>query len=145
MSVNEVKVKEAEFEFEVRGTGNPASRTFAIGNEDHTIGNSLRHVLLQNANVDFAGYSVPHPSEPVVHIRVQTSQRSQMSAIHALKDSCQTLFEQCEIVLEKIEEVMPETNIDRLEIEKITAAEAFADQDMEQDDYDEGAEELYEE
>ena len=38
----------------------------------HTLGNALRHVLLQNSNIGFAGYSVPHPSEPVVHVRVQT-------------------------------------------------------------------------
>jgi len=43
MSVNEVKIKRADKEFEIRGTGPPTSRTFVLGNEDHTIGNALRH------------------------------------------------------------------------------------------------------
>mmetsp|Transcript_2219 Transcript_2219/g.6468 ORF Transcript_2219/g.6468 Transcript_2219/m.6468 type:complete len:171 (-) Transcript_2219:1639-2151(-) len=76
MSVNEVKLRKAEIEFEVRGTGQAGSRTFAIGDEDHTLGNCLRHVLIQNQKVAFAGYSVPHPSEPIVHLRVQTAKGS---------------------------------------------------------------------
>ena len=76
MSVNEVKLRKAEIEFEVRGTGHAGSRTFAIGDEDHTLGNCLRHVLIQNQKVAFAGYSVLHPSEPIVHLRVQTSNGS---------------------------------------------------------------------
>lgn len=41
--------------------------------EDHTLGNALRHVLMQNAEVDFCGYSVPHPSEPKMNLRLQTT------------------------------------------------------------------------
>lgn len=73
MSVNEVKLKPAPFELEVRGTGHPGSKTFAIGDEDHTLGNSVRHILMNNSKIALAGYSVPHPSEPVVHIHVQTA------------------------------------------------------------------------
>ena len=40
------------------------SSTFVFGNEDHTLGNSLRHVLMQREEVEFCGYSVPHPYEP---------------------------------------------------------------------------------
>ncbi|KAL7474551.1 hypothetical protein ACHAW6_000523 [Cyclotella cf. meneghiniana] len=73
MSVNEVKIKRAEIPFELRGTGPPTSRTFVLGDEDHTLGNALRHVLIRDPRVSFAGYCVPHPSEPVVHLRVQTN------------------------------------------------------------------------
>ncbi len=73
MSVNEVRIKRAASAFEVRGSGPITSRTFVLGDEDHTLGNALRHVLMNDARVDFAGYCVPHPSEPVVHIRVQTN------------------------------------------------------------------------
>jgi DNA-directed RNA polymerase subunit L len=66
MSVNEVRPKVSVLEFEVRGTGDPGNRTFAIGNEDHTLGNALRHVLMQNADVEFAGYSVPHPVRAMI-------------------------------------------------------------------------------
>ncbi len=49
MSVNEVKLKRLDDAklFNVKGTGPPTNRTFAIGNEDHTLGNALRHVRKQ--------------------------------------------------------------------------------------------------
>lgn len=40
--------------------------------EDHTLGNSLRHVLMQNPNVITAGYNVPHPLEPKMMLQVST-------------------------------------------------------------------------
>jgi DNA-directed RNA polymerase I and III subunit RPAC2 len=116
MSVNEVKIKTATVPFQIRGTGNPSNRTFAIGNEDHTLGNCLRHVLVQNAKVDFAGYSVPHPAEPIVHIRVQAHEPT--TAVQALQESCETLNKQCEIVLEKLEQKLPEVREDKIQIEE---------------------------
>mmetsp|Transcript_10589 Transcript_10589/g.12472 ORF Transcript_10589/g.12472 Transcript_10589/m.12472 type:complete len:168 (-) Transcript_10589:92-595(-) len=131
MSVNEVKLHKAPFELQVKGTGHPGSRTFAIGDEDHTLGNSIRHVLMQNSKVAFAGYSVPHPSEPVVHIRVQTAapkrrngngndendEDDRVSATEALKEACETLIAQCDLVMDKVEEEMPEVRQDRLDME----------------------------
>lgn len=118
MSVNEVKIKPAVTAFEVRGTGPPTSRTFAIGDEDHTIGNAVRHILMQDERVNFAGYSVPHPSEPIVHIRVQTNPKSDCTATAALKDACQTLDTQCQQVLDRLEALLPETKEDRMQNEK---------------------------
>ncbi|KAF4657803.1 DNA-directed RNA polymerases I and III subunit RPAC2 [Perkinsus chesapeaki] len=62
--------------------------TYQLKNEDHTLGNSVRYILAKKARImgasqvklgvslspkiDFAGYSVPHPNEPFVNIRVQT-------------------------------------------------------------------------
>lgn len=136
MSVNEVKIQPAPFDLDVRGTGHPSSRTYAIGDEDHTLGNALRHVLMQNQKVEFAGYSVPHPSEPVVHIRVQTAKNSnrdnsgvglddgedgedssKLPAIDVLKEACATLVGQCDIVLDKLEELLPEVRQDRIDLE----------------------------
>ena len=116
MSVNEVKLKKAEQAFQVRGTGPATSRTFAIGDEDHTLGNALRHVLVQNAKVGFSGYSVPHPSEPVVHIRVQANAPS--TAVQVLQEACETLYAQCDIVLEKLEEKLPEVKEDKEQLDK---------------------------
>merc|ERR1711874_90188 len=48
------------------------SRTFVFHKENHTLGNSLRHVLLMNPRVMFAGYSIPHPAEDQMHLRIQT-------------------------------------------------------------------------
>ena len=59
--------------------------TFALADEDHTLGNAIRHALNRHADVVFAGYSVPHPSEPVVNVRVQTSGR--ITATQALRDA----------------------------------------------------------
>ncbi|EED90284.1 small RNA polymerase, partial [Thalassiosira pseudonana CCMP1335] len=82
------------------------SRTFVLGDEDHTLGNALRHVLINDARVDFAGYCVPHPSEPVVHLRVQTNEKP-LTAIEALKEACSTLSKQCDFFLEQLENEMP--------------------------------------
>ncbi len=172
MSVNEVKIQPAPFELEVRGTGHPSSRTFAIGDEDHTLGNALRHVLMQNAKVEFAGYSVPHPSEPVVQIRVQTAPKSKnlhleqqqrqrqleggdddddvmggsneqigvncdeegndrLGATDALKEACETLIGQCDIVLDQVEELMPEVRQDRMDLEDQLRNEGY-DEDGEE-------------
>ena len=148
MSVNEVKLQKAAIEFQVRGTGPPSSRTFAIGNEDHTIGNALRHVLIQNAKVGFAGYSVPHPADPIVHIRVQANEPT--TAIDALKESCETLHRQCDIVLAKLEERLPYVKQDKEEVDeklKHFFQEDFAVEEMDDavagmEDEDEDMEEI---
>lgn len=149
MSVNEVKNKPAPFELEVRGTGHPGSRTFAIGDEDHTIGNSLRHVLMQNSNIEFCGYSVPHPSEPVVHVRLQTAKNrngkdgddGRSRAVDVLKEACETLIAQCDIVIDQVEDLMPEVKQDRINIEDVQRNDGFDDgdgaDDAEMEDFEE--------
>lgn len=139
MSVNEVKLSKAATPLEIRGTGPPTSRTFCIGDEDHTLGNALRHILMQNAKVNFCGYSVPHPSEPVVQIRIQTNgaaaDPSSYTASTALREGCQTLYDQCDVLLQKLEEMLPEVREDREKLEKIMLEEGY----MDDDDEEEGA------
>lgn len=36
--------------------------TYVFNNEDHTLGNLLRTILSGHSNVEFVGYSIPHPS-----------------------------------------------------------------------------------
>ncbi|KAF8609752.1 RBP11-like subunits of RNA polymerase [Ceratobasidium sp. AG-I] len=48
-----------------------SAATYCIINETHTIGNTLRWMLMKNPKVEFCGYSVPHPSENKIHIRIQ--------------------------------------------------------------------------
>jgi DNA-directed RNA polymerases I and III subunit RPAC2 len=146
MSVNEVKLKKAPITFQVRGSGPPTSRTFAIGDEDHTLGNATRHILMQDNRVAFAGYSVPHPSEPIMHIRVQTKPDTGCTAIEALKDACGTLHSQCQLVLERLEELLPEVKEDRLRSEEVLLAdlahyeeEAVADEEEDDTHQDEDA------
>lgn len=75
------------------GDREPSSETFMIENEDHTLANALRFFLNKNPHVDFCGYSIPHPAEPVVNIRVQTT--GEVSAAEALRQACRNLQEVC--------------------------------------------------
>ena len=142
MSVNEVKLKPAAEPFVVRGTGPPSSRTFCIGDEDHTMGNALRHILMQNSQVGFAGYSVPHPSEPVVQIRVQTvappgaPSSEAPTALDTLQKACQTLSAKCDIVMHKSEGILPEVQEDRQHLERFVA-ERSTYENYDDDDDDE--------
>jgi len=47
------------------------SSSFQIKDEDHTLGNALRYMVMKNPHVEFCGYSIPHPSENVMNIRIQ--------------------------------------------------------------------------
>lgn len=42
-------------------------------NEDHTLGNVLRVVLAGHPDVEFVGYTIPHPSDNKMNLRLQTS------------------------------------------------------------------------
>jgi len=46
--------------------------TYTFNNEDHTLGNLLRTVLSGHSDVEFVGYSIPHPSESKMNLRLQT-------------------------------------------------------------------------
>ncbi|XP_022150895.1 DNA-directed RNA polymerases I and III subunit RPAC2 [Momordica charantia] len=69
--------------------------TFSMADEDHTLANALRYTLNQDPRVTFCGYSIPHPSDNRVNIRVQTTGDS---AREVLKDSCQNLMVVCQHV-----------------------------------------------
>ena len=58
MKVNVLKKTPNELKIEVEGAG-------------HTIGNLLQKKLLEEENVDLAGYDIPHPlaSNPFIYVR----------------------------------------------------------------------------
>ena len=72
---------------------NTTTACFQIANEDHTLGNMLRYIIMKNPRVEFCGYSIPHPSEYVMNLRIQTVDG--YSAAEALacgiKDLCDLL------------------------------------------------------
>lgn len=74
------------------------SKTYAFYNEDHTIGNSLRYVLMRQPSVDFCGYTVPHPSEPLMHVRLQTKGET---SDEVLRQGIEDLKSCSQIVLEE--------------------------------------------
>ena len=46
--------------------------TYSFTGEDHTLGNLLRYMLMKDPETTFSGYSVPHPSEDIMNVRLQT-------------------------------------------------------------------------
>ena len=70
-------------QLEVGQQEGPASATFTLHNEDHTIGNTLRYILNKTPAVSFVGYTVPHPSEPKMNIRLQTVGPPATSVLHS--------------------------------------------------------------
>ncbi|CAJ0949953.1 unnamed protein product, partial [Mesorhabditis belari] len=57
---------------EVLDASDPTMLTIVLHEEDHTIGNSLKHILCQMPDVEFCGYNVPHPLENKILLRLQT-------------------------------------------------------------------------
>jgi DNA-directed RNA polymerase I and III subunit RPAC2 len=85
------------------------SATYSFLNEDHTLGNLLRNVIIKNSHVEFCAYSVPHPSEPVMNVRLQVDKaagdtkkvlRHGLKRISKMSD---VLTEKFNIALEKFE------------------------------------------
>ncbi|VDK49680.1 unnamed protein product [Anisakis simplex] len=74
----------------------PTNLTVILHEEDHTIGNALKHILCKMAEVEFCGYNVPHPLEDRILIRIQT--RKNISA----KDVLIEAFDQLELVFASI-------------------------------------------
>ncbi|KAK7503887.1 hypothetical protein BaRGS_00005010, partial [Batillaria attramentaria] len=72
------------------------SCTFVLHDEDHTLGNSLRYIIMKNPEVEFCGYSVPHPSENKINLRIQTRGPP---AVEVLKKGLRDLNDVCSHVL----------------------------------------------
>ncbi|KAK1442544.1 hypothetical protein BgAZ_300620 [Babesia gibsoni] len=83
--------------------------TFSIENEDHTIGNTMRTLLVERKDVVFAGYSVPHPMQPEVSIRIQTTG---VPAVKVFFESLDTLAEICDILTDAFVEAGAENYTD---------------------------------
>ncbi|KAF4124133.1 hypothetical protein GMORB2_5849 [Geosmithia morbida] len=72
--------------------------SFEFIDEGHTIGNALRYIIMKNPDVEFCAYSIPHPSEPKMNIRIQTYEGT---AVDALKKGLVDLQESCDVVAEE--------------------------------------------
>uniref|UniRef100_A0A7R9U1D2 DNA-directed RNA polymerases I and III subunit RPAC2 n=1 Tax=Pinguiococcus pyrenoidosus TaxID=172671 RepID=A0A7R9U1D2_9STRA len=100
MAVNEQRLATADVAFEVLEAADETdvgNRTFVFGDEGHTLGNALRHVLMRRKETHFCGYSIPHPSEPKMNMRLQTTDK-EMPAIDLLKTGLQDLADVCDVV-----------------------------------------------
>lgn len=75
--------------------------TFELIEEDHTLGNALRHMILKNANVKFCGYALPHPNERKINFQIQVYKGE---ALDALEKGLKDLIDLNRIVRDKIAE-----------------------------------------
>jgi DNA-directed RNA polymerases I and III subunit RPAC2 len=98
MSVNDHRIPPTLEIFEVKPGPNEKAATYIFGNEDHTLGNSLRYMLSQNPDTDFVGYSVPHPYDPKMNLRLQTKNEP---ALKVLKKGFKDLEEVSNLLDEK--------------------------------------------
>jgi len=73
--------------------------SFEFKKEDHTLGNALRYIIMKNPDVEFCGYSIPHPSEALMNIRIQTYGGT--TAREVLEKGLDDLMDLCDIVAAK--------------------------------------------
>ena len=88
---------------EVEAGGDSSQATFTFHQEDHTIGNTLRYILNKNPEVSFVGYSVPHPSEPKMNLRLQTVSEPATTVLH---NALGTVYEIGQHVLSTFDEAV---------------------------------------
>ncbi|KAL4967305.1 DNA-directed RNA polymerase core subunit RPC19 [Aspergillus stella-maris] len=73
--------------------------SFQFEGEGHTLGNALRYAIMKNPDVEFCGYTIPHPSEAKMNIRIQTYDNT--TAIEALEKGLDSLMDLCDVVTDK--------------------------------------------
>ncbi|KAL9640179.1 MAG: hypothetical protein Q9164_000447 [Protoblastenia rupestris] len=73
--------------------------SFEFLNEDHTLGNALRYMIMKNPEVELCGYSIPHPSEAKMNIRIQTYDAT--TVYDALEKGFDDLMALCDVVTDK--------------------------------------------
>uniref|UniRef100_A0A8C4XDY4 DNA-directed RNA polymerases I and III subunit RPAC2 n=1 Tax=Erpetoichthys calabaricus TaxID=27687 RepID=A0A8C4XDY4_ERPCA len=77
--------------------------TYVMHDEDHTLGNSLRYMIMKNPEVEFCGYSITHPSESKINFRIQT--KGGLPAIEPFRRGLTELNDLCQHVLNTFEQV----------------------------------------
>ncbi|XP_041050717.1 DNA-directed RNA polymerases I and III subunit RPAC2 [Carcharodon carcharias] len=83
-----------------------SSVTFVLHDEDHTLGNALRYMIMKNPEVEFCGYSITHPSESKINFRIQT--RGGIPSVEPFRRGLNELMIVCQHVLNTFEVSMKE-------------------------------------
>ncbi|RMJ24615.1 hypothetical protein PHISP_04534 [Aspergillus sp. HF37] len=91
--------------------------SFQFDNEGHTLGNALRFAIMKNPNVEFCGYTIPHPSEHKMNLRIQTYENT--TAFEALEKGFNDLMDLCDVVSDKFASARDAFNA--AEADKMTA------------------------
>ncbi|CAL8130867.1 unnamed protein product [Orchesella dallaii] len=71
-------------------------KTFILKGETHTLGNLLTNQILRYPEVKFCGYSIPHPAEEEMHLRIQTKRGSGFDASVMLKKGLEGVISMCD-------------------------------------------------
>ena len=75
--------------------------TFVLREEDHTLGNALRYAAMRDEEVAAAAYTVPHPLEKKVHLRIEMA-GDDLSPADGLRRAAEALAKQCDAALDKL-------------------------------------------
>jgi len=97
---------DSDFNIRVLAGSTSTAASYEFRGEDHTLGNALRHIIMKNPDVEFCGYSIPHPAEPKMHLRIQTY--DEVPAQECLEKGLDDLKALCDIVIEKFEDARDE-------------------------------------
>ncbi|TKR83265.1 hypothetical protein L596_016886 [Steinernema carpocapsae] len=82
----------------------PNAVIFTINKEDHTLGNVLKHQLLKDPQVLFAGYRNPHPLDHKILLRVQTTPET--TPFDVLNGAITDLFSELSLFEERFNEAV---------------------------------------
>jgi len=80
--------------------------SFEFEAEDHTLGNALRYMIMKNPEVEFCGYSIPHPSEAKMNVRIQTYEGT--TVYDALEKGFDDLADLCDVIYDKFKSARDE-------------------------------------
>src|SRR5699024_10780332 len=84
--------------------------TFKFFREDHTLANVLRSQILENTDVKFCGYSIPHPSEEFFQLHIQM--KSGRNVFDALINGFDELSKLCDKTKKLFVEAVEKYNAD---------------------------------
>ena len=78
--------------------------TFTIENESHGMCNALRHILMQNPDVEYAVYNIDHPLTGKPEMTIRTKRGKRPRAV--LKKAAQELQKESEEFKEKLKKAL---------------------------------------
>ena len=81
--------------------------TYTFQNEDHTLGNILRYTLMKDPNTLFCGYSIPHPSEDLMNVRLQTKEKK---TNEVMENAMDRIVEISDILANKFQKALNDFN-----------------------------------
>lgn len=87
----------------------PNCRTFVFEKEGHTFGSVITHILQSYPEVEFAGYTVPHPADFQIFLRIQA--KDGYDSVDILKKGIRELEGACDIITDKFNQAITEHGI----------------------------------